>query len=81
MRWLFKTKYMKTAMQEFIEYLEDVRVKDQIPSWVINTAKNHLEMERMQIINACHACKIMQGREGDKTPKEYYEDTFSDNTM
>ena len=43
---------MKTVLQEFIEYLEGIEKRDNLPSWVITTGKNYLESEKQQIINA-----------------------------
>lgn len=49
------TEMMKTTLQEFIEYLEGIKERDNVPSWIVTTAKNYLEIEKQQIEDAFKA--------------------------
>ena len=65
----------KTAMQRYIDYLEDVKERDNIPSWIITTAKNCLEPEKQQIIEAAK-----HGADCDNSPfisaDDYFDKTY-----
>jgi hypothetical protein len=67
---------MKTALNEFIEYLEGIKVqRDNIPIYVITTAKNYLQAEKQQIIDA-YAQGFIESEIMDKGAEQYYNETF-----
>jgi len=66
---------MKTALTEYIEYLEEIKERDNIPNHVITTAKNYLETEEQQIIDATNFGLYSGGIDGET----YYTSTFSTN--
>jgi hypothetical protein len=77
---------MKTVLQEFIEYLEGIEKRDNLPNWIITTGKNHLESEKQQIIEAYNKgqkdfVNYDPERHGNecKDGKQYYVSTFGDN--
>ena len=74
---------MKTALNEFIEYLEGIKERDSIPSYVITTAKNYLQSEKQQIINAridgVSKSLAIPKSFAEKKSEEYYVITFGDN--
>jgi len=43
---------MKTALSEYLEYLEGIKERDNIPVHIITTAKNYLEAEKQQFVDA-----------------------------
>jgi hypothetical protein len=64
---------MKTAMQEYVEYLEGIQKRDNLPRWIITTARNYFETEKQQIIDAYN--------NGQQIPpfeyaEDYYNKTF-----
>ena len=66
---------MKTAMVDYIEYLESIQERDNIPSWVITTARNYLELEKQQIMDAY--CSVVGFENLLKDDAEtYYNETF-----
>lgn len=72
---------MKTVLQEFIEYLEGIEKRDNLPSWVITTGKNYLESEKQQIIDAYRngRCDQQSSRESifySRMAEQYYNETF-----
>ena len=70
---------MKTALEEFIGYLEGIEKRDNIPSWVKTTAKNYLQVEKQQIIDACMEFS-MHGYEMSKNKaEEYYNKIYTKN--
>lgn len=62
---------MKTTLQEFLEYLEGIEKRDNLPSWIITTGKNYLEQEKQQIIDAYSSGEIRP-----YNGKQYYDSTF-----
>ena len=66
----------QTAMSRFIEYLEDIKERDNIPSWVINTAKNCLAIEKQQIYDANERGFVVGRKDIGETAVDYYEKTF-----
>jgi hypothetical protein len=66
---------MKTALNEFIEYLEGIKERDNIPIYVITTAKNYLQAEKQQIENA-----YWDGGQDipltEKRCEQYYNETY-----
>ena len=67
---------MKTALQEYIYYLEGIAERDNIPSWVVTTAKNYLPIEKQNLIDVAiefgnHGKEMMQER-----GEEYYNTVF-----
>lgn len=68
-------------MQEFIEYLEHIEKRDNLPSWIISTAKNHLESEKKQILKAWIHGAVRSPLELKhiNNPQGYYDSTFGDN--
>jgi hypothetical protein len=74
---------MKTALNEFIEYLEGIKERDNIPNYVITTAKNYLQAEKQQIIDAridgVSKSLSIPKTFAEKKSEEYYVLTFSDN--
>lgn len=70
---------MKTAMQRFIEYLQDIQERDNIPNYVITTAKNCLQTEKEQIINSRLEYGMLKGltyAESQKLAEDYYNSKF-----
>lgn len=77
-----------TPMQQAIEKLQiemQKATEQQSPNIAsgfhhsITILKTYLPKEQEAIINACYAGKFMQGRDGDKTPTEYFNQTYKDN--
>jgi len=69
---------MKTALQGFVEYLEGIKKRDNIPSGVITTAKNYLQIEKEQIMKA-NFDGWEQGVKNNQFPlskEDYYNETF-----
>lgn len=67
---------MKTALQDYIDYLEGIAERGNIPSWVVTTAKNYLQIEKQQIIDVAiefgnHGKEMMQQKGED-----YYKTIF-----
>jgi hypothetical protein len=63
----------KTALTEFIEYLEGIKERDNIPNHVITTAKNYLNFEKNQIKKA-----FDDGLdEWNKSSDDYFKDTYT----
>jgi len=73
---------MKTALTEYIEYLEGIKERDNIPNHVITTAKNYLEPEKNQIIDFANKCQMVREVDCDENvifsfkPEELFEQTF-----
>ena len=70
-----------TAMQELMNSFDDYQKESQNDSITISKLKEviekeYLEKEKQQIIDACYSGKSMMSRPGDKTPEQYYKDTF-----
>lgn len=61
-----------TVLQEYIEYLEGISERDNIPSWVITTAKNYLQAEKQQIIDTA----IEFGMHGTEMMQHYGEEYY-----
>lgn len=73
---------MKTALTEFIEYLEGIQERDNIPTWVITTGKNYLQGEKQQIMEARdngydNAREVSVGYDSQIVESEtYYKETY-----
>lgn len=67
---------MKTALTEFIEYLESIQERDKIPSWVITTGKNHLQSEKQQIKEAYYAGDSDVWDNNRREAEQYYNETY-----
>lgn len=63
---------MKTAMQELIEYVEELYSKDDILEVIVNKANMLLEKEKEQIIQAKNDPTL-------RSPLEYYNQTYNQN--
>lgn len=63
----------KTALTEFIEYLEGIKERDNIPSHIITTAKNYLTHEKNQIKKSYDDGLA----EWLKTSEQYYNETYT----
>jgi hypothetical protein len=61
---------MKTAMQEMIEYLENVYYVKEILDWE-DIKKNIIQKEKDQIINA-----FANGWNWNSDPEKYYKETY-----
>lgn len=68
---------MTTALTDFIEYLESIQKRDNVPNWIISTAKNHLEIEKQQIINAVNFG--FSNWDNDKESEQYYKENYAKN--
>ena len=66
----------KTPMQELIEYLEGIKERDNIPTHVITTAKNYLQIEKQVIeksfLDGYFSCE----EEKFITSQDYYNKKF-----
>ena len=65
---------MKTAMQELIEYVEEMYSKDDILEVIVNKANKLLKKEKKQILKAWYdSDMIITGDEG----VNYYHNTYN----
>lgn len=81
---------MKTAMQELIEYVQELYSKDDILEVIVNKANRLLEKEKEQIMKAVkdsYECTYNSCDSGcggnieiDFTPQEYYNETYNPKT-
>ena len=69
---------MKTAMQELIEELEEIKGY-KYGGLVIRLIKDKLKKEKEQIENAYWASYKEGQYSGDKTAEEYYNETYNQN--
>jgi hypothetical protein len=63
----------KTALSEFIEYLEGIKERDNIQNHVITTAKNYLTFEKNQIKRAYDDGLD----EWNKSADDYFKETYT----
>jgi hypothetical protein len=67
----------KTALTEFIEYLEGIKERDDIPSHVVTTAKNYLRHEKQQITDSyIEGCRKGFNEFGENS-ELYFTKTFT----
>ena len=73
---VFKTLFMKTAMQELIDYIEEMYSKDDILEVIINKSNKLLEKEKEQIIKGYKAA-LMNPYYTDAV--DYYNKNYNQN--
>lgn len=71
---------MKTSLSEYIEYLEGIKERDNLPSHVITTAKNYLQQNKTEIIKAYDDAfnYVVGGGFVAKTGEQYFDEMYND---
>lgn len=69
---------MKTAIQQLAQDIFESDLTPECKSKLVNILHKHLTTEKQQIIDACYSGKMMQYRPADKTPEQYYNETFGE---
>jgi hypothetical protein len=68
----------KTVLTEFIEYLEGIKERDDIPSHVVTTAKNYLQHEKQQILKCVDDAQKTNFWVKFESNEDYFTKTFTD---